>query len=187
MTPFDFVSVFFSVVIGLGVSQLLSSIAQMFEYRRQVVFDWVASLWVFTIFLFLVQAWWGLWSLRTAPSWSYASFLLLVAYQGAIFLLSTLVLPRSYGGGGVSQEAHFNGVRPLFFSALAVVSIAAFLVNSLLFHQPVISGAAILPIAGTVVALSAARIGNRPYQSFVALFFAVGVIFMILADDTVLR
>ena len=175
MTPFDFLSVIFSVVIGLGLSQLLASIALAFESRKRVVLDWICCTWAFTVFLFLVEAWWGLWALRTATSWTYASFLLLVLYQSALFIMSMLVLPRSYETERVSQAEHFQVVRPLFFSALAVVSVSAFVVNALLFAIPLLSTFAVLPVLGAIVALTAIKFSNRRYQALVAVFFAMAL------------
>ena len=125
MTPFDFVSVFFSVILGLGVSHLLGATAHLVKSRTRVELDWIPSLWAATAFLFLLQAWWGMWSLHSARSWSYGSFIVLVLYQSALYLMSTLVLPDSYSESSENLYAHFGRVRRTLYAAMTVISLSA--------------------------------------------------------------
>jgi len=187
VSPFDFVAVIFSLIIGLGLAHLLGAIARLVEERERVALNWRTCLWAATVFLFLVAAWWGLWPMREARSWSYSSFLLMVVYQSALYLMSTLVLPSSVGEEAVDLEAHFARIRSIFLLALAVVSVFAFLVNSSLFGISVFSAFAILPLTGAVAALSGIKFAGKAYQSFLSVFFFVGVVAMTLLDQTVLK
>lgn len=182
MTPFDFVSVFFSVILGLGVSHLLASAAQLVKSRTRVQLDWIPSAWAATAFLLLIQAWWGMWSLHSTPSWSYGSFIVLVLYQSALYLVSTLVLPDSYAESSESLSVHFGRVRPTLYAAMSVISLSALLINLVVFRAPFSAAFAVLPLLGVLVSVGGIAFSGRNYQAFATLFFCLGTIALMLSD-----
>ena len=51
MSPFEFVCAFYSVVLGVAVAQLMTSVGRLIEVRDQVRTYWVQSLWVVIVLL----------------------------------------------------------------------------------------------------------------------------------------
>ena len=84
MSPFEFVCAFYSVVLGVAVAQLMTSVGRLLEVRDQVRTYWVHSLWVVIVLLVDVDFWLAMWNLRNAKSWSVPSFLLLVGLVASI-------------------------------------------------------------------------------------------------------
>src|SRR5215204_2361109 len=92
MEAFGYVSVILSVVIGLGLSHLLSGAVELFKARRNVHFYWVHLLWVALTFVGHIFLWWTMWNLRLIRGWNFFSFLLVLLgpvllYVGAAFLI----------------------------------------------------------------------------------------------------
>ena len=77
MSPFDFVCAFYSVVLGVAVAQLMTSVGRLIEVRDQVRTYWVQSLWVVIVLLVDVNSWWAMWELRSAKSWGFLSWSLI--------------------------------------------------------------------------------------------------------------
>ena len=94
MRPFEFIAVFYSVMLGVAVAQLMTGVARLVEERHRVRSYWVHSLWVVTVLLADADNWWSMWSLRDAASWRLITFLFLIALVGAIFLMTVLLFPR---------------------------------------------------------------------------------------------
>jgi hypothetical protein len=185
MTPFEFVGVFFSVVIGLGVTHLLSALSDVLEIRRRVRFYWVQSVWLVVVLLLLVQGWWGMWDLQSAPRWTYPAFLLQIGKLICLYLLSTLVLPRAAEGAGeLDLAGHYYDMRAIFFTLLTLNMVLALVVNVTLFDAALLSGAALIPAAGGILAAVAALTSSRAYHGFVTLFFLAGTIAFVILDRT---
>src|SRR5207237_1878640 len=70
MSPFEFVCAFYSVVLGVAVAELMTSVGRLIEVRAQVRTCWVRSLWVVIVLLVDVSCWLAMWNLRSAKSWS---------------------------------------------------------------------------------------------------------------------
>src|SRR5207244_5581791 len=97
MSPFEFVCAFYSVVLGVAVAQLMTSVGRLIEVRDQVRTYWVQSLWVVIVFLVDVKSWWSMWELRNAKRWIVFSFILLVCLDDSINLYYVLILSTYTG------------------------------------------------------------------------------------------
>ena len=120
MSPFEFVCAFYSVVLGIAVAQLMTSVGRLLEVRDQVRTYWVQSLWVVIVLMVDVNSWWAMWELRSAKSWSFISFSLLVGLVASIYLVTVLLFPRvPESGGQIDLDAHYYKNRRVFFLANA--------------------------------------------------------------------
>ena len=53
MSAFEFVGVLFSVIIGLAISHLLSTVSDLIEVYERVKLYWVNCIWALTIFFWV--------------------------------------------------------------------------------------------------------------------------------------
>ena len=58
MTPFEYLSVLVSIIVGLALTQLLSGAARLIQLRRRVVMHPATLWWMASLFLINVQVWW---------------------------------------------------------------------------------------------------------------------------------
>ena len=186
MSPFEFVAAFFSVVLGLGVAHLLGGVSGLLEARGRVRTYWVHSAWVLATILLLIHSWWGMWSLKAASSWSYPAFLCFVAYLIALYLISTLLLPRVPEHGPVDLGAHFDTIRPVFLSFVAAVFVLATVLNYTLFAVDLLSLFTVIPGVASVLILLGAVIRNRSYNAALVLFVLFGLLALMVSDTTTL-
>lgn len=134
MRPFDFVSVFYSVVLGVAVAQLMTGVARLVEQRHRVRRYWVHSVWVITLLLTDADNWWSLWDLREAKSWHVGGFLLLIAITAAIFLMTVLLFPRDPGPAEtIDLRQHYYANSAVFLRATAAACALSVVANWLFY------------------------------------------------------
>ena len=126
MTHFEFISVAVSIILGLGIIQLLSSLDRVLAQPRRY---WLHSAWVFMLFWFLIQNWWALWDLKDI-AWNLGYFALLVAYVSTLYL-TILALTRKNSTEVGWEEVYFSRARE-FFGLLGFVTILAVLLTWIL-------------------------------------------------------
>ena len=80
MTHFEFITVAVSIILGLGVIQILSNLDRVLAQPRRY---WLHSAWVFMLFWLLIQNWWAFWDLKDID-WNLGYFSLLVTYISAL-------------------------------------------------------------------------------------------------------
>jgi hypothetical protein len=188
MSPFEFVSIFFSIVLGLALAHVLVSFSNMVEARGRVRTDWIHSLWVISITVLIVHSWWGMWGMQNSVKlWNYASFWTMVIYYGSVYLLSTFLFPRVPEEGTIDLGIHFEGVRKVFMGVMAVTFVMAGMINHVLFHQKLTTVFVVIPIICAGIAIVGGVMKNRIYQGVLATIFLSGLFVIMVSDQTVLR
>jgi hypothetical protein len=69
MSLFEFLMVLVSIIIGLGITELLKGVGQMIRYRKSVRTYWVHSVLIVFVMIALLQQWWEIWDLQGVPGW----------------------------------------------------------------------------------------------------------------------
>ena len=188
MSAFEFVTVFFSVVLGMSVGQLMTAIADLIEHRHRVRSYWVQVAWVVTLLLMQAQAWWGLWDLRGVSEWNIVGFMLIVIYMAAIYLLTRLALPRPNGATErIDLRVHYYNVHRYFFAIVLVTSVLAVLLNIAVFNTGFLNPIQFVPYVFIVIAGIAAWTRHPAYHGAVALFFLVAFGVFIVLDGVTIR
>jgi hypothetical protein len=124
MQAFDYLSVFLSIVLGLGLTQLLSAVARWLEQRHETRLYAPAAIWAAFLMLVLVQTWWSMFGMRNIRTWSFLQFCVVLAQPVLLYLLTALVLP-----GPQSEErdlqAFFFRHRTWFFTLLMTLLVVS--------------------------------------------------------------
>ena len=183
MSPFEFICAFYSVVLGIAVAQLMTSVGRLIEVRDQVRTYWVQSLWVVIVLLVDVNNWLAMWSYRSAKSWRVVSFLLLVGLIASIYLVTVLLFPRvPESERQIDLDAHYYKNRRVFFLANAAAWILALLCNLSFLPLSWLSQAVIIPVLVVLLSILAAITGNRRYHAAFAIFALATMTLGLLAD-----
>jgi hypothetical protein len=129
--PFDYLSVLISIVLGLGITQLLAGFGRWLEHRATFRAYGPSIAWAAFLLIVHVQTWWSMFGLRHWTDWSFLQFALVLLQPILLFLLTILAFP-SAGSPDLNLRAYFFLQRPWFFGLfllLLVVSILKDLVR----------------------------------------------------------
>ena len=114
MEIFEYVAVLTSIIIGLGMAQLLMGVTRLIQHPEQAKPYWVHLCWVFYMFLLSVFWWWWEFRLRTVEIWTFGIYLFVVLYAFLMFLLCALLFPRNFSGYD-GFKGYFYAKRNWFF------------------------------------------------------------------------
>ncbi len=127
MTEFEYLSVLVSIIVGLGLSHLLSSAARLMQMRRRTRMYAPTLLWMGMLFLAHVQIWWAAFERRNADGWNFFSFVLFLLVPVCAYLLAYVLVPDLEGEDEVDLRASFHENRPWFFVLLAALPVVSLL------------------------------------------------------------
>lgn len=117
MTPFDYLSVLLSIVLGLSITQLLSGFAGLVRARDRMAIYWPLPVQMAFVFLVSVQMWWSLFGLHNARHWTFGLFLIVLMQPVTVYLMSAFITPDVSGEGRVDLRAIYFRERAWFFGA----------------------------------------------------------------------
>jgi len=96
MEIFEYVAVLTSIIIGLGMAQLLMGLTRLIQHPEQAKPYWVHLGWVAYMFLLTVFWWWWEFRLQLVGTWTFGIYLFVVLYAFLMFLLCALLFPRDF-------------------------------------------------------------------------------------------
>ncbi len=169
MTPFEYVLAFVSIVVGLAVADLATSLHRLLRARARVRWDWLALLAAVLVALTILQFWWSFYHAGQARAWRvYGQFLPLLALVVVLVLLAAAALPDEVPADGLQLHDYYAENARYFWTLFAIFLALASLVSVL----PAIGRVAPGPlmasqVANVAVALfagSLAVVPRRPYH-----------------------
>jgi hypothetical protein len=154
---FEFLLVIVSIVLGLGITELLAGLVRIL--RGELVAGKLHALWIFVIFQLQVQLAWGLWGLRSRAEWRYPEFLLLLLAPMLLYMSAALMYPVT--GSVESLDAHLMQRRRPFFLLLTGYLFVAALFSWLLFDEDLTPMSAIIRLPAVAILATLAFTSNR--------------------------
>jgi hypothetical protein len=117
MDTFNYLSVLISIILGLGITQLLSALGRSLEYRDRDRLYWPSLVWFIVLLLAYIQTWWSFFGLKDHASWDFLQFVFVLLQPIGLYLLSVLTLP-SPGSDSTNQKMWYFANRRVFFVLL---------------------------------------------------------------------
>lgn len=179
MQLFEFLMILMSIIIGLGIAEILSGAGRLLRARDTVRFYWIHSLFQVGIFLALLQLWWESWDLRLLPEITYLQTCVLLLGPISIFLIAFLLYPDPVQHADV--RAYYYRQSPILWGLVAACTVVGTFVKPVAFDADVfqldnLSGWLTIPLAVVLAASKSARVHA----------LAASMILAILVLDTIL-
>lgn len=104
-----------SIVVGLGLTELLLNFYRLVEARRRVQWDPLPLAWAALLLVAVVNYWWGIRAIMaTANGWTTGQFMLLMVSPIFIFLSCAAALPKVEAEGRIDMKAAYLAERTIF-------------------------------------------------------------------------
>ncbi len=127
MTTFEYLSVLFSLVVGLAVAQTLQGLLRVVRHRRTATVHLPVLIWTAAVLQWTVFFWWFTgYGLVGLDEWHLTTLLFVLLYGCTLFFLLGLLYPDDIGAN-FDMGAHFEDIRPWFFglfTALGLLDLA---------------------------------------------------------------
>lgn len=127
MSPFEYVIVLISIILGLGITLVLTGIAEMIRRWKTITHFWPYQIWIALVFVLHIQEWWATYDLKSIMTWSLPAFLFVILYPILLFILANLLFPSKWPKKGIDLKAfYFENYTRFFicvilFAALSIV------------------------------------------------------------------
>ena len=125
MDPFSYLTVLVSIILGLGITQLLTGVGRMLNARMRVRQYWPVNLWVALLLLIHIQAWWAMFELRSHATWTFTAFLVVLLLPIVLYLAAALVLPEFAGEAPIDLRANYYAHARWFFGLLILMLVVS--------------------------------------------------------------
>ena len=107
LSPFEYVVVLTSIILGMGITQLITGFAGIVLRWSDVKLYWPHLVLIVLIFIIHIQDWWATYALRNNTSWNLPMFLFIVLYPVNLYILARILFPIRWSPVPVDLRAFF--------------------------------------------------------------------------------
>ncbi len=179
MALFEFLMVLISVVIGLGLTEILTGGANLLRERDSVRFHWIHVLFQFGVFFALLQQWWESWDWVGLEEISFIAVLTLLASPVFLYLIAHLLFPNP--AKNADLESYYYRQASLLWGLVVAGTIVGTFIRPWAWGHPVFHMANFSGIPTILICFSLMSTKNPRVHSALA-----PLIILILILDTLL-
>src|SRR5579871_3747661 len=98
MSPFEYVTVLISIILGMGLTQLVTGFSSIIIRWERVKIYWPHLVLIFLVFIIQIQDWWATYELQSYAYWRLPTFLFMILYPVNLYLLARILFPVRWIG-----------------------------------------------------------------------------------------
>lgn len=116
MSAADYIITFVSIVFGLALTDVATSLHKLLRAARRVRWDWLAPVAALFIAMTIVSYWWGFYQrMEVSDLAHFGTFLPVLGELMLLFLLASAVLPDDIPEDGLDLRAYYLDNRVYFW------------------------------------------------------------------------
>ena len=134
MNLFEFLMILLSLIVGLGLAEILSGVAKLLKREGARGFSWTHSAATLTVFIGLLQTFWESWGLSSIETWSFPAMLLMLASPIFLYLIAHVLFPER--DSTISLDDYYFEQARLIWVLAGLTVIVGTLFRPLAFDMP---------------------------------------------------
>ena len=132
MDPFEYVVVLTSLILGLGIAQILSGIADILSNIRNVELCLPHSVFVLVVFILHIQEWWINYEYASeVQTWTLITVLSILNYPILIFIMARMLFPTGIRSHEANLREYYYDQWPYLFVIATITTFSSILQNVL--------------------------------------------------------
>jgi hypothetical protein len=134
MNLFEFLMILMSLIVGLGLTEILAGVARYLKINGVRSFSWTHGAITLTVFIGLLQTFWESWGLRSVETWSFPAMLLMLGSPIFLFLIAHILFPEP-GSSTSLEECYFKRAK-LIWGLVGLTVIVGTMFRPIAFGTP---------------------------------------------------
>lgn len=182
ISAFEYVTILISIILGLGITQLLSSMVEAFYHSKKVKFYLPHIIWVNIILFLHIQDWFILYELKNYPDWKLPTFLFISLYPIVLFSITKLLFPDIGGEEVVDLKIYFLDSFPKVFYLFGICIILSIAFNLYFLGSPLWQQLLLLVPFSIFFYMAYRRVRNEKAHYILAICIAL-LFFIVTASE----
>lgn len=129
ISPFEYVSILVSIILGLGITQILSAFSDLLYNYKKVKFYWPHTFWIVFILFLHIQDWFITYQLKDKPVWHLPELFFILLYPISLFCVAKMLLPTNEREERNDMKLFYKSQYPLLFTIVGISIFISILFN----------------------------------------------------------
>ena len=137
MTPFEYITVLVSIILGLGIAQIVTGIAHFIHGSNKVKLYWPHMLWIIMTFFLHIQEWWVFYEYKSFTSWKLLTFIFVILYPIGLFIQARILFPFDNFEEETDLKKFYYENYRTYFGLVALMAVLSFIDNVVIRHMAI--------------------------------------------------
>jgi len=185
ISAFEYISILVSIILGLGITQILSAFSDLLYDFKKVKFYWPHSIWIFFISFLHIQDWFITWQLRSKLIWNLPELFFVLIYPITLFTAAKILLPNHVKEESEDMKAYYQSQAPLLFILVAISIFTSILFNWFFLAKNIIQQIPLLLFLVVMIGTVWKKVSNETLHKAVAVALLISSILSIILEKDV--
>lgn len=182
MTPFEYISVIISIILGCGVAQIVTGLAHFAHTSTKVKLYWPHMLWILMIFFFHLQEWWVFYEYKSKMVWTFPVFIFVLLYPIGLFIQARLLFPfDNFDENVCLKDFYFKNYR-IYTASIGIQAILSLIDNMVLRGKGIEEQVVQMVMIGVMFSVAIFKLKADWLHKVLAVLLFVGVIIGLAGD-----
>lgn len=185
ISPFEYVSILISIILGLGITQILSSFSDLLYHHKKIKFYLPHSIWIAFVLFLHIQDWFITYELRGKTSWKLPELLFVLLYPITLFTAAKMLLPTNDEEERLNMKVFYYSQFPIIFLLIGISILLSVLFNVFFLNGNILEQLPLLLFLGLTMYFSIKKIQNEIIHKIFAFVIFVAVILSVFLEQNV--
>jgi len=185
ISAFEYVSILVSIILGLGITQILSAFSDLLYHYKEIKFYWPHTLWVLFILFLHVQDWFITYQLKDKTAWTLPELLFVLLYPITLFIAVKMLLPSNESDKGTDMKIYYRSHYPVIFFIVGIAIFISILFNVFLLQKSWLQQAVLFVFFGLIIYISVRKVENELLHKWIAVLVGAASVLSVILEKSV--
>jgi len=182
ISPFEYISILVSIIIGLGITQILSAFSDLLYNYKKVKFYWPHSVWIIFILFLQIQDWFVFYQLETIKVWTLPLLIFIISYPVTLFICSKMLLPTNDLEEKFDMKKFYFSQFQVIFLFISISIVLSIIFNIYILERPFYEQIILIIFLGFTLYLNISNNSNQILHKTLASLVLVASIFIVFLE-----
>jgi hypothetical protein len=182
ISAFEYVTILVSIILGLGITFILSSFSDLLFHYAEVRFYWPHTIWIFFLLFLHVQDWVITYQLKDKAIWTLPSVLFVLLYPSVLFMCARMLMPDEDKEKKKDLKQFYEKEYPIIFKIFSAAILLSIFFNLILLNQDLISQLPLLIFLLTIIVIAFKKINSHTVHQLLAIVISAGVVISVFLE-----
>ena len=185
ISAFEYVSILVSIILGLGITQILSAFSDLLYHFKKITFYYPHSIWIGFVLFLHIQYWFVTYQLKDKTVWRLPELFFILLYPISLFIAAKMLLPTNDEEERFNMKIFYQTQFPMIFSVISVSIVLSILFIVLFLNKDFIQQIPLLIFLFTMIYLSFYKTQREVIHKVLALIVLFSSILSIVLEEDV--
>lgn len=185
ISPFEYVSILVSIILGLGITQILSAFSDLLYNYKNVRFYWPHTFWIVFILFLHIQDWFITYQLKDKPVWHLPELFFILLYPISLFCVAKMLLPTNEREERNDMKLFYKGQYPIIFIIVGISIFISILFNYFFLMENLVQQLPLMIFLSTMLYTALKKIENEMFHKAIAICIVSASFVSVILEENV--